>query len=768
MAKTLFDSREYWMRTTPQVQLRYWNVLVKSEAAFPNGDSSTLLRLLDTVANIDSSHRCDGCTLYEGATQFLLAKLASSDPACISAAILFKLHAKMTQCLFLNLAKLLTAIMQAHPELGATVCSHEYRILEAAQSAEAKIACVALVSAATHGTMAEKTRRAAWKLLAYTVIPKMRGSPVAGACEGMQARSSAPVGSCEGESKEDDLGELEKRVAREAENIQGAIRSIHKIKHDIQSQKQVPEARSETGDEEKEQRRGFEFVQPELKTDTGKPKGMMKKKFDLSLAINTEEINKEFDCGGEKGKKIVDEAEEERKFEEEVVVLAQRCVAAITGSEGESDQPNSLCAPPVKGKHFNFDFAAPDPLPDLEPSPEPKAPDLKTRLAESLISALTGNCSDHEIADPHVLPAIARLAKHAEPPLLGTIISHLLLMSEGDTVRELLRDGSGILGALAKLQKEETSTRLGPTVLRSLTELHAKLLARKIETNDVPRHFLRAIAETEGASEKLKTVWGRVLETAKATGESIGLLTEMTFALIVCSSVQGKAVISTIAPMCSDTELVSLLFAKLGAATWDAVDLDPKARQNQSDPGAATKPAGVILVPPMQAAVLMLCMALDSTEDTKQGQDWLKTAEKMGKYLLISLEGGLSTAEEDVTLLVGHLLSRCNEDANALPETVESYKRSVGEILRHVRQMGTARSSTMLRKLFPIGDMTAAATPIEEIVAANSSPAALEANYHVAKEMEKLGRQYVEKLRREVKNRVRLDRARKPGSPPDK
>ena len=50
------------------------------------------------------------------------------------------------------------------------------------------------------------------------------------------------------------------------------------------------------------------------------------------LAINTEEINKEFDIGGEKGKKLVDEAKEEQREEQEIMELAEHCVLAMSRS----------------------------------------------------------------------------------------------------------------------------------------------------------------------------------------------------------------------------------------------------------------------------------------------------------------------------------------------------------------------------------------------------------------------------------------------------
>ena len=50
------------------------------------------------------------------------------------------------------------------------------------------------------------------------------------------------------------------------------------------------------------------------------------------LAIDTDNINKEFDIGGEKGKKLVNEKEEEIKYEQEILELAEHCVIAMERS----------------------------------------------------------------------------------------------------------------------------------------------------------------------------------------------------------------------------------------------------------------------------------------------------------------------------------------------------------------------------------------------------------------------------------------------------
>ena len=49
----------------------------------------------------------------------------------------------------------------------------------------------------------------------------------------------------------------------------------------------------------------------------------------MSLAIDTDNINKEFDIGGEKGKKIVNEEEELEKEEKEILEMAEHCVIAM-------------------------------------------------------------------------------------------------------------------------------------------------------------------------------------------------------------------------------------------------------------------------------------------------------------------------------------------------------------------------------------------------------------------------------------------------------
>ena len=50
------------------------------------------------------------------------------------------------------------------------------------------------------------------------------------------------------------------------------------------------------------------------------------------LAIDTDTINKEFDIGGEKGKKLVNEKDEEIKYEQEILELAEHCVIAMERS----------------------------------------------------------------------------------------------------------------------------------------------------------------------------------------------------------------------------------------------------------------------------------------------------------------------------------------------------------------------------------------------------------------------------------------------------
>jgi len=71
----------------------------------------------------------------------------------------------------------------------------------------------------------------------------------------------------------------------------------------------------------------------ESETAPKKPKSfgliLGKSKVNKFLEINTENINKEFDIGGEKGKKIVDEEEENAKFEKEILELAEHCVLAM-------------------------------------------------------------------------------------------------------------------------------------------------------------------------------------------------------------------------------------------------------------------------------------------------------------------------------------------------------------------------------------------------------------------------------------------------------
>ena len=54
-----------------------------------------------------------------------------------------------------------------------------------------------------------------------------------------------------------------------------------------------------------------------------------KGKFNRVLEIDTETINKEFDIGGEKGKKLIDEDEEAKIFEQEIIELADHCLMAM-------------------------------------------------------------------------------------------------------------------------------------------------------------------------------------------------------------------------------------------------------------------------------------------------------------------------------------------------------------------------------------------------------------------------------------------------------
>jgi hypothetical protein len=50
----------------------------------------------------------------------------------------------------------------------------------------------------------------------------------------------------------------------------------------------------------------------------------------MSLAIDTEEINKQFTFGGEKGEIMISEDEELKKLEDEIEYFAGLCIAAMS------------------------------------------------------------------------------------------------------------------------------------------------------------------------------------------------------------------------------------------------------------------------------------------------------------------------------------------------------------------------------------------------------------------------------------------------------
>eukprot|EP01022_Parablepharisma_sp_SALTPOND_P000380 TRINITY_DN1018_c0_g1_i1.p1 TRINITY_DN1018_c0_g1~~TRINITY_DN1018_c0_g1_i1.p1 ORF type:complete len:2390 (-),score=189.70 TRINITY_DN1018_c0_g1_i1:5377-12546(-) len=75
------------------------------------------------------------------------------------------------------------------------------------------------------------------------------------------------------------------------------------------------------------------------------------------LAIDTDTINQEFDIGGEKGKKLVDEEEEAERFEQEVLELAEHCIMAMS-RHSPSEQVLSKYATGNKGP-FNCGLSVP-------------------------------------------------------------------------------------------------------------------------------------------------------------------------------------------------------------------------------------------------------------------------------------------------------------------------------------------------------------------------------------------------------------------------
>jgi hypothetical protein len=68
---------------------------------------------------------------------------------------------------------------------------------------------------------------------------------------------------------------------------------------------------------------------PENESKKPKTFGLALKNQKQFLAIDTDTINKEFDIGGEKGRKLVDESEEEERNEQEILELAEHCVLAM-------------------------------------------------------------------------------------------------------------------------------------------------------------------------------------------------------------------------------------------------------------------------------------------------------------------------------------------------------------------------------------------------------------------------------------------------------
>jgi len=350
----LFNTHNFWPKT--QIRDKYWKLLAENIKFIENYENKVeiLIEILDDLnENLNDFVKeilknCDPLNTVEFLLKYLFNKNVNSNKNIM---IILKILSEI-------------AIKLKSDQTGILLAFHN-KIIEIDNS-KSKLFSLNLIDLITRiSKLKEITKKQIWINFIFKFISKPSEIPISG-CK-IQANSIQKINQ---NFTEIDLDELESRVFTENNSINETISKMKGIKGQIlDNSKTIDSTRKCLNFEEK-----TEILEPVPPPAPRGEKSIMAKKFNFDTAnqaepldipneplnsekinenskiekepfsikrkekpkflnIDTESINQEFNWGGEKGEKIIDENLEQQKFEEEILELAKYCVNCMEKNE---------------------------------------------------------------------------------------------------------------------------------------------------------------------------------------------------------------------------------------------------------------------------------------------------------------------------------------------------------------------------------------------------------------------------------------------------
>eukprot|EP01022_Parablepharisma_sp_SALTPOND_P018649 TRINITY_DN3079_c0_g1_i2.p1 TRINITY_DN3079_c0_g1~~TRINITY_DN3079_c0_g1_i2.p1 ORF type:complete len:1844 (-),score=154.28 TRINITY_DN3079_c0_g1_i2:13547-19078(-) len=713
----LLTTRKVWAKTIKKIQTEYWRVLREnSEAIIKDNCYKTIVKLVKEIDEYEES--------VVDFTSDLIKRMPEYDRSQTILMILSEIIVSPTKVSERLLQVLIDSIGDATAEDVGMVAAFYDKIMEKTSS-EDTLKYLELINAITYPSiMKHEVKEFMWKRIIKYFNFRNEGK--------ILVKKSIKIERAESKLQDSsmDLDELERRVGAESEGIKQSIQKIYDMKKDIERVKdssgneQLQAAQNEPAPPpaprgERNRSKKFTFGLPtpteslsKLDTPSSEPAPLEKKLFinkgkPKFLAIDTESINKEYTCGGERGYKLVDEAEEEKKFEEELLQLAERCVKSM----------HRLGVNQVQVVNF-----------------------------------LIGQIAKR--SNTSVLSAVGKLLPHITHSEKFLDIVDTLIAAFEQSEEWLIKASPYFMERLMKTQVK-LYAESNMIYLERITTLNTMLILGKIHAIVFPFSVYKALdkswEEPQIIQESVKGLWGNVLKTfyKDIKDTSVKFLAEFTFAILICMDKLNEAAPRPASPFktYSNGELINMLFDILQGA------------QLTSDITVTVEPTCKWLVPFSHCITLLLCSALESSyaSGTALTQRLIKVLEDTLDHFANCLNVQYNKQlEENTLLLIGFALKKSVDDAT-LPEHSAMYRIEVLKSLAS-EKAGSGLKSFYKQKLFIAEDLSFLA---KEEIAKVEVESFIEQNIHISKELDKLTEHYYGRLAKSIKHGIHIELLRK-------
>ena len=463
-----------------------------------------------------------------------------------------------------------------------------------------------------------------------------------------------------------------------------------------------------------------------------KPEADKKPKFNKLLMIDTDKINEEFDIGGEKGKKLVDEEEEEAKFEQEIQELAEHCLRAMnrnSPSDQLIEQP-TLGRPPIEfpqstkeRKQFTFSLEQTD-TPIKEESLMTSKSSLgrnticlgseqsvSESFCEFMVSELMGKecskgdlekvlkeCEGGEVRNPSAARIIIKLVGKIEGYQIALIEflmklsdeSLMIIGSDNKVMKELFNTEYDLYNLLS-----DASSKTNTVVeFEHMIKLHSKLIDKCTNSmqsiirlkDNLLKYIVNSYKKPQSIYDCIKYVWGKTLsyinnKSYTNTKPWIVYLSEITLGMLLFDKDEDNDRVSLVV-LYSDKELFKLLFEIMGREMWKANGVFLDHLEILKEQHLVMHEPNTKLNPLVSIGVLMN-LAFKNAKENLELEYWIAETEQIVKYLLLVLEGKDDydlLLSEAIALIIGNLLNEfVHSEANK-----SLYAQSLGRIFLFV------------------------------------------------------------------------------------